>query len=78
MGPINFELRSPDPVGVDFNVTVRSGGGSGGTTDHRDLINRDADDQHPIKAITGLQDKLNTIPPAAERITNSEIEEMLK
>ena len=30
MGPINFELRSPDPVGVDFNVTVRSGGGSGG------------------------------------------------
>lgn len=30
MGPINFELRSPDPVGVDFNVTVRSGGGGGG------------------------------------------------
>ena len=30
MGPINFELRSPAPVGVDFNVTVRSGGGSGG------------------------------------------------
>ena len=30
MGPINFELRVPDPVGVDFNVTVRSGGGSGG------------------------------------------------
>lgn len=29
MGPINFELRVPDPVGVDFNVTVRSGGGSG-------------------------------------------------
>lgn len=77
MEPINFELGSPAPVGVDFNVTVRSGG-SGGTTDHRDLINRDADDQHPIKAITGLQDKLNAIPPAAERITNSEIEEMLK
>lgn len=31
MGPINFELNSPAPVGVDFNVTVRqSGGGSGG------------------------------------------------
>ena len=27
----------------------------GGTTDHRELTNRDADDQHPIKAITGLQ-----------------------
>ena len=31
MGPINFELGAPPPVGVDFNVTVRqSGGGSGG------------------------------------------------
>lgn len=31
MGPINFELGAPAPVGVDFNVTVRqSGGGSGG------------------------------------------------
>ena len=74
MGPINFELGAPAPVGVDFNVTVRTGG----TTDHRALSNRDADDQHPIKAITGLADKLNTIPPAAERITNTEIEEMLK
>ena len=49
-----------------------------GTSDHRELTNRDADDQHPIKAITGLQEKLDTIPPAAERITNAEIEEMLK
>lgn len=77
MGPINFELGAPAPVGVDFNVTVRTGG-PGGTTDHRALSYRDADDQHPIKAITGLADKLNTIPPAAERITNTEIEEMLK
>lgn len=76
MGPINFELGSPGPVGVEFNVAVRTG--PGGTTDHRALTNRDADDQHPIKAITGLADKLNTIPPAAERITNTEIEEMLK
>nr|DAH54064.1 MAG TPA: hypothetical protein [Caudoviricetes sp.] len=32
MGPINFELGAPAPVGVDFNVTVRQsgGGGSGG------------------------------------------------
>lgn len=77
MSPINFELTSPAPVGVDFNVSVRTGG-AGGTSDHRALTNRDADDQHPIKAITGLSDKLNTIPPAAERITNTEIEELLK
>lgn len=53
-------------------------GGGGGTNDHTKLRNRDADDQHPIKAITGLQSKLNTIPPASEKITNTEIEEMLK
>lgn len=46
--------------------------------DHRNLTNRDAEDQHPIDAITGLEAQLKTIPPAAERITNSEIEEMLK
>lgn len=76
MGTIDFELGAPAPVGVEFNAAVRTG--LGGTTDHRALTNRDADDQHPIKAITGLIEKLNTIPPAAERITNTEIEEMLK
>lgn len=29
--------------------------------DHATLINRDADDQHPISAITGLGDKLDEI-----------------
>ena len=29
-------------------------GGSGGTSDHRDLTNRDASDSHPMSAITGL------------------------
>ena len=53
-------------------------GGGGGTNDHTKLLNRDADDQHPIKAITGLKSKLDTIPPASEKITNTEIEEMLK
>ena len=74
----DLKTYAKDNLVAAINEARQSGGGSGGTTDHRDLINRDADDQHPIKAITGLQDKLNTIPPAAERITNSEIEEMLK
>lgn len=34
------------------------GGGGGGTTDHRALTNRDAADQHPMSAITGLADAL--------------------
>lgn len=32
------------------------GGGEGGTTDHRFLTNRDAEDQHPIEAISGLEE----------------------
>lgn len=38
-------------------------GGSGGTSDHSKLSNRDAADQHPIGAITGLEAALANIPP---------------
>ena len=38
------------------------GDGTSGTTDHRKLYNRDADNQHPVSAIEGLQDILDTIP----------------
>lgn len=40
------------------------GGGTGGTSDHRDLINRDAADQHPMSAIVGLEDALAEKQPA--------------
>ena len=30
MGGIEFELKNRDPVDVSFNVSVRTGGGSGG------------------------------------------------
>lgn len=36
-----------------INEAAQSGGGSG-TGDHRDLTHRDANDQHPMSAITGL------------------------
>lgn len=35
-------------------------GGGGGTNDHSRLTNRDAADQHPISAITNLQDLLDS------------------
>ena len=38
------------------------GGGEGGTTDHRLLTGRDAANQHPAEAITGLAEALETIP----------------
>lgn len=47
---------------------------SSGTTDHNRLYNRDAQDQHPISAITGLQEALSTkldsqtIQPVIEKL----------
>lgn len=38
-----------------ITYVVGDGGGGGGTTDHAALTNRDAPDQHPIGAVTGLQ-----------------------
>ena len=45
-----------DRVSIPLTASV---GGAGGTGDHTKLKNRDAADQHPISAITGLQDALD-------------------
>lgn len=45
-----------DVVNLEFGIP--SGGGGGGTGDHAELTNRDAADQHPQSAITGLTDAL--------------------
>lgn len=57
-----FEWRMH--VQADYNDSASGGGssGSGGTNDHTELINRDKPDQHPIAAITELEDKLKKIP----------------
>ena len=44
---------------VDTGVMAGGGGTSTGTTDHNLLQNRDIKDQHPISAITGLQEALD-------------------
>jgi hypothetical protein len=45
-------------------VTISAtGGGGGGTTDHALLTNRDANDQHPMSAITGLASALSGKQP---------------
>ena len=47
---------------------VRETGG-GGTADHSKLKNRDAADQHPIGAITGLKEALDDKQPAGDYLT---------
>ena len=59
-------------------LTGKIGSSAGGTSDHRFLLNRDAEDQHPIESISKLKEELERIPPPTEAITNSEIEEILK
>lgn len=55
-----------------------SSSGGGGTTDHRDLTNRDAENQHPIGAIENLDEELKRIPAPVEPLTNEELEAILK
>lgn len=56
-----------------------SGGdsGGGGTSDHAQLINRDAEDQHPITAITNLGTELSKRVTTSSALTNLEIESLL-
>lgn len=42
---------------TEFAIELDEGGS--GTSDHRDLSNRDAANQHPISAITGLRTELD-------------------
>lgn len=60
------------------SVPIESGGGEGGTADHRRLSHRDAAEQQPITSISGLEKELNRIPVPVEALTNTELEEMLK
>ena len=47
------------------------GGGTGGVSDHNDLTGRSALNQHPIKAISGLEDKLTEIENKIPSSTSS-------
>ena len=40
--------------------TISKGGSGSGSADHNKLFNRDADNQHPISAIDGLQNILDS------------------
>ena len=49
-------------------------GGSGGTSDHSKLINRDNADQHPMSAVTGLVEALNGKQPKGDYLTQDNLQ----
>ena len=49
-------------------------GGSGGTSDHSMLINRDKADQHPMSAVTGLVEALNGKQPKGYYLTQDNLQ----
>lgn len=53
---------------TDTGVSYGTGGG-GGTSDHDKLLGRDKAEQHPISAITGLEDALAGKQPTGSYIT---------
>lgn len=69
---INVEFNEPNSFGADLGLGAVIATGSG---DHTKLKNRDAEDQHPIKAITKLQETLDATPN--EALSNQDIEEIL-
>ena len=62
---IKMNIKSTSgKIGMDINT-----GGGGGTKDHSKLTNRDLPEQHPISAITGLEEALQNIE-AGEKFEN--------
>ena len=55
-------------------IKALGGGGSGGTSDHTKLVNRDAADQHPMSAITGLESALDGKQPAGDYLTQDDLQ----
>lgn len=51
---------------------------SSGTTDHSKLENRDAADQHPISAITGLEEALTPLTGTTETLTPTQVYNAIK
>ena len=65
-------------TGADFDAEWQDSKGGGGTTDHSQLINRDIADQHPISAITGLEEALTPLTGTTETLTPAQVYDAIK
>ena len=59
-------------VVIKTGITVSAGG----TDDHSQLINRNLPNQHPMSAITGLEDALEGKQPSGDYATTQELDEL--
>lgn len=62
------------PLGEAFSEVITIPAES----DHAKLKNRDAEDQHPIGAITGLRNELDSKQSINAVLTNMDIEKILR
>ena len=62
-----LETETKKNIVAAINEVFQTGGG---TSDHQKLSNRDAADQHPMKAITGLEAALEGKQPTGNYLTN--------
>lgn len=67
-----LETEAKDNLVAAINEAAQTGGG--GTGDHSKLQNRDAADQHPMSAITGLASALEGKQPVGEYLTPNNLQ----
>lgn len=67
-----LQTAAKDNLVAAINEAARTGGG--GESDHSKLINRDAQDQHPIGAIAGLADALAGKQPKGDYLTADKLQ----
>lgn len=56
--PVTLSLEESEPVDLEVEPVKTVEVPVGGTSDHRELTNRDLPNQHPMSAITGLDKAL--------------------
>ena len=59
---------------ADYDTEWRNPTGGGGENDHSKLINRDAADQHPMSAVTGLTEALAGKQPTGDYLTADKLQ----
>lgn len=72
--PADWSFYVGDESLTAEEIAALKAGGSGGTADHSKLTNRDAKDQHPMSAITGLAAALAEKQPKGNYLTQDNLQ----